>query len=55
MTIGGITSGVPQAKIDAAEWAKMVEILRTGGAFAVVSSADSLSFETAPLLDLACE
>jgi hypothetical protein len=44
-----------QAKIDAAEWDKMVEILRKGGAVAVVSSADSLSFETTPLPDLACE
>ena len=44
-----------QAKVDAAEWAKMVEILRKGGVFALVTSADSLSFETAPLPDLACE
>lgn len=44
-----------QAKADPAEWAKMVEILRMGGAFAVVSSDDSLSFETEPLPDLACE
>ncbi len=44
-----------QAKADAAEWAKMVEILRKGGAFAVVSAQDSLSFETAPLPELACE
>ena len=44
-----------QAKADAAEWAKMVAILRAGGAFAVVTSRDSLSFETAPLPDLACD
>lgn len=44
-----------QAQADAAEWSKMVEILRKGGEFAVVSSQDSLSFETAPLPDLTCE
>jgi len=44
-----------QAKADAAEWTKMVDILRKGGEFAVVSSDDSLSFDTAPLPDLACE
>jgi hypothetical protein len=49
---GGIAA---QAKVDATEWAKMVEILRKGGAFALVSSADSLSFEAAPLPDLACQ
>lgn len=51
-----VTNGsAAQAKADTAEWAKMVDILRTGGEFAVVSSDDSLSFETAPLPDLACE
>lgn len=44
-----------QAQADAVEWAKMVDILRKGGEFAVVSAHDSLSFETAPLPDLACE
>ncbi len=44
-----------QAKADAGEWASMIEILRRGGEFAVVSSQDSLSFETTPLPDLACE
>lgn len=44
-----------QTKADAVEWASMIEILRRGGEFAVVSSRDSLSFETAPLPDLACE
>ncbi len=44
-----------QASADAAEWAKMVGILRKGGEFAVVSAHDSLSFETAPLPELACE
>jgi hypothetical protein len=44
-----------QAKADPAQWAKMVEILRKGGEFAVVSSDDSLSFETEPLPSLACE
>ncbi len=51
-----VTNGsAAQSKADAAEWAKMVDILRKGGEFAVVSSLDSLSFETAPLPDLACE
>lgn len=44
-----------QAKADAVEWVKMVKILRNGGEFAVVSAQDSLSFETEPLPDLACE
>lgn len=51
-----VTNGsAAQARADASEWARMVEILREGGAFAVVSSDDSLSFETAPLSELACE
>jgi hypothetical protein len=33
----------------------MVATFRTGGEFAMVTSADSLTFETAPLPDLACE
>jgi hypothetical protein len=48
----GISS---QATADAADWAKMVATFRTGGEFALVTSADSLTFETAPLPDLACE
>jgi len=44
-----------QATADAAEWAKMVATFRTGGEFALVTSVDSLTFETAPLPDLACE
>lgn len=44
-----------QATTDAAEWAKMVAIVKAGGEFAVVSARDSLSFETAPLPNLACE
>ncbi|SEO28294.1 hypothetical protein SAMN04488103_1194 [Gemmobacter aquatilis] len=50
-----VNGAAAQAKADAAEWASMIEILRRGGEFAVVSSQDSLSFETAPLPDLACE
>lgn len=44
-----------QQTADAAEWAKMVAIVKVGGEFAVVSTHDSLSFETAPLPDFACE
>lgn len=44
-----------QATADASEWAKMVAIVKAGGEFAVVSARDSLSFETAPLPDLACD
>ncbi len=44
-----------QATADAAEWAKMAAIVKAGGEFAVVSARDSLSFETAPLPDLACD
>lgn len=40
---------------DAADCAAMVAILRTGGCFAMVTSKDSLTVETAPLPDLACE
>ena len=44
-----------QAVVDAADWSKMVATFRSGGEFAIVTSADSLTFETAPLPDLACE
>src|SRR3989338_5817957 len=44
-----------QASVDAADWSKMVATFRTGGEFAMVTSADSLTFKTAPLPDLACE
>jgi hypothetical protein len=44
-----------QASADAADWAKMVATFRAGGEFALVTSADSVTFETAPLPDLACE
>ena len=44
-----------QASVDAEDWAKMVATFRTGGEFALVTSADSLTFETAPLPELACE
>jgi hypothetical protein len=44
-----------QASVDAADWSKMVATFRSGGEFALVTSADSLTFETAPLPELACE
>ena len=44
-----------QASADAISWSKMVATFRTGGEFALVTSTDSLTFETAPLPDLACE
>ena len=44
-----------QASVDAADWSKMVATFRTGGEFAMVTSADSLTFETAPLPELACD
>lgn len=51
-----VTKGTAaQAANDASEWSKMVAIVKAGGEFAVVSSHDSLSFETAPLPDLACD
>ncbi len=51
-----VRSGIAaQSAAVAADWAAMVAILRKGGFFAVVTSADSLTFETAPLPDLACE
>lgn len=44
-----------QASVDAVDWAKMVATFRSGGEFAMVTSADSVTFETAPLPDLVCE
>lgn len=44
-----------QSAVQPAEWAKMVEILRNGGAFAVVTSLDSLTIETAPMPELSCD
>jgi hypothetical protein len=44
-----------QAAVEAADWSKMVATFREGGEFALVTSADSLTFETAPLPELACE
>ena len=51
-----VKSGIAsQTSVDAEDWAKMVATFRAGGEFALVTSADSLTFETAPLPDLACE
>jgi hypothetical protein len=51
-----VTRGtVSQAAVETADWARMIGILRAGGAFAVVTSKDSLAYETAPLPALACE
>lgn len=44
-----------QTKTDAAEWSKMVAIVKAGGSFAIVTSKASMSVETAPIPDLACE
>jgi hypothetical protein len=44
-----------QASVGPADWSKMVATFRAGGEFALVTSADSVTFETAPLPDLACE
>lgn len=44
-----------QASAEAMDWSKMVATFRAGGEFALVTSADSLTFETAPLSELACE
>ena len=44
-----------QASAETEVWAKMVATFRAGGEFALVTSADSLTFETAPLPELACE
>jgi hypothetical protein len=46
---------VAQASAEAMDWSKMVATFRDGGEFALVTSADSLTFETAPLPELACE
>lgn len=48
---GGIAT---QAATDPQDWAKMVAMLQAGGAFAVVSSKDSLTFDMPALPDLAC-
>jgi len=51
-----ITRGtVAQAAVETVDWARMIGILRAGGAFAVVTSTDSLAYETVPLPALACE
>jgi hypothetical protein len=51
-----VTNGVaPQATTEAAEWAKMVAILRAGGEFAVVTSLDSVTFETPAFPELDCD
>lgn len=44
-----------QAKTDAADWSKMVAMVKAGGSFAIVTSKASMSVETAPIPDLACE
>jgi hypothetical protein len=44
-----------QTQTDAAEWSKMVAMVKAGGSFAIVTSKASMSVETAPIPDLACE
>ncbi|MEO8244755.1 MAG: hypothetical protein ABI832_20910 [bacterium] len=44
-----------QTQTDAAEWSKMVEMVKAGGSFAIVTSKASLKVETAPVPDLACQ
>jgi len=44
-----------QAAADPTEWTKMIAILRAGGEFAVVTSLDSVKFETPPLPELDCD
>jgi hypothetical protein len=44
-----------QTQTDPAEWSKMVAMVKAGGAFAIVTSKASMSVETAPIKDLACE
>jgi len=44
-----------QTQTDTAEWSKMVAMVEAGGAFAIVTSTASMSVETAPIPDLACE
>ena len=51
-----VKSGIAsQTSVDAEDWAKMVANFRAGGEFALVTSVASLTFETAPLPELACE
>ena len=45
----------PQHDAQVAEWSKMIAIVKAGGSFAVVTSTDSLSFETEAMPDLACD
>jgi hypothetical protein len=44
-----------QTQTDAAEWSKMVAMVKAGGSFAIVTSKASMTIETAPVPDLACE
>ena len=44
-----------QASADAAEWTKMIAILRAGGEFALVTSLDSVTFETPAMPELDCD
>lgn len=44
-----------QTQADAADWSKMVAMVKAGGSFAIVTSKASMSVETAPIPDLACE
>jgi hypothetical protein len=44
-----------QTQTDAADWSKMVAMVKAGGSFAIVTSKASMSVETAPIPDLACE
>lgn len=44
-----------QTQTDAADWSKMVAMVKAGGSFAIVTSKASMSVETAPIPDLACQ
>ncbi len=44
-----------QAAAEAAEWTKMIAILRAGGEFALVTSLDSVTFETPAMPELDCD
>jgi len=44
-----------QTQTDGAEWSKMVAMVKAGGSFAIVTSKASMSVETGPIPDLACE
>ena len=44
-----------QAAADAVEWTKLIAILRAGGEFALVTSLDSVTFETAAMPELDCD